>query len=494
MKPPVTLADQDARDAIAHALDDTVVVEAAAGTGKTTELVKRILRILSTGRAQVNNIVAVTFTEKAAGELKLRLREALDRERSGATDREEPAGATTVKERLDEALASLEEAHVSTIHGFCAELLRERPVEARVDPLFAVLTEGQSVRLFDEAFGAWIQAQLADPPEGIRRALRRSVWSGMNRAAREDGPIDRVRRAAWELAQWRDFRAPWERPPFDRATAITRLLAELHDFAALTAKPSYAKDNLYLDTAPARHLSHEIALHQSFGHVDHDGWEARLVDLSRDRQFAKARHGRGPGYGGGVSRGAVLAAYDSLRAALDLFRMEADADLAAALQQELQGAIERYDELKTRAGALDFLDLLLKARDLVKEDAGVRHGFQRRFTHIFVDEFQDTDPLQAELLLLLAASDPAETDWRRVIPVPGRLFIVGDPKQSIYRFRRADVGIYREVCDRLEQCGARVERLTTSFRSVPRLQACVNAAFAPVMTGDAVTLQASYVP
>ena len=481
------IADQAARDVIANALDDTVVVEAAAGTGKTTELVNRILRVLSTGRAEVGNLVAVTFTEKAAGELKLRLREALERERSATTDGD-------VKDRLDEALARLEEAHVSTIHGFCAELLRERPVEARVDPLFAVLTEAQSERLFDEAFGGWIQAQLADPPEGIRRALRRSVWAGFNRTAREDGPIDRVRRAAWELAQWRDFTSPWTRRPFDRDGEVSRLIAELHQFAALTDGASYAKDNLFVDTAAARHLSQEIALHQSFNHHDPDGWEARLVDLSRDRNFSKARHGRGPTYKSGVPRAAILSALEALQAHLDGFRLDADADLAALLQHELAGAVARYEALKARAGALDFLDLLLKARDLLTGDASVRRGFQERFTHIFVDEFQDTDPLQAEILLLLAAADPAETDWRKVMPVPGRLFIVGDPKQSIYRFRRADVEIYRTVCARLEQCGAQSVTLTTSFRSVPRIQAVVNAAFAPIMTGDSITLQADYVP
>jgi ATP-dependent helicase/nuclease subunit A len=485
------IADQAARDVIANALDDTVVVEAAAGTGKTTELVKRILRVLATGGAtggaKVRNVVAVTFTEKAAGELKLRLREALERERSGTAD-------AHVKARLDKALARLEEAHVSTIHGFCAELLRERPVEARVDPLFAVLTEAQSERLFDEAFGGWIQAQLADPPEGIRRALRRSVWSGFNRTAREDGPIDRVRRAAWELAQWRDFTSPWTRRPFDRDGEVARLIGELHQFAALTEGASYAKDNLYVDTAAARHLSQEIALHQSFNHHDPDGWEARLADLSRDRNFSKARHGRGPTYKAGVPRAAIISALEALQAHLDGFRLDADADLAALLQQELAGAVARYETLKARAGALDFLDLLLKARDLLTGDASVRRGFQKRFTHIFVDEFQDTDPLQAEILLLLAAADPAETDWRKVIPVPGRLFIVGDPKQSIYRFRRADVEIYRTVCARLEQCGAKSVKLTTSFRSVPRIQAVVNAAFAPIMTGDPITLQADYVP
>jgi ATP-dependent exoDNAse (exonuclease V) beta subunit len=195
-----------------------------------------------------------------------------------------------------------------------------------------------------------------------------------------------------------------------------------------------------------------------------------------------------------VTRQRVLDAYEALRVRLEQFRLDADADLAALLQGELAGAIAAYEDVKARTGALDFLDLLLKARDLVRDDASVRAGFQRRFTHIFVDEFQDTDPLQAELLLLLAAVDPAATDWRTVVPVPGRLFIVGDPKQSIYRFRRADVNIYRDVCARLVAAGARRVTLTTSFRGVPEIQAVVNAAFAPVMTGDRATLQADYVP
>jgi ATP-dependent exoDNAse (exonuclease V) beta subunit len=482
---PHVLADAAARAAIANDLDRTLVVEAAAGTGKTTELVKRIVRVLATRRARVDGIVAVTFTEKAAGELKLRLREALDLARNDAPEAERDA--------LTDALQSLEEAHVSTIHGFCAELLRERPVEARVDPLFSVLTEPQAERLFAQAFGTWIQTQLREPPEGVRRALRRSIWQGFGAAVREDTPIDRLKRAAWDLAEWRDFTAPWTRRPFDREGDIDRLIEELHAFAALTEQPSYAKDTLFLDTDVARRLSAEIAIQQDAA-ADYDGWEARLVDLSRDRNFSRVRHGRGPGYKSGVSRQRVIDAYDAFKPKLDQFRLDADADLAAALQQELTGAIEGYEALKARAGALDFLDLLLKARDLVAGNAGVRRGFQSRFTHIFVDEFQDTDPLQAEILLLLSSADAEESDWRRATPVPGRLFIVGDPKQSIYRFRRADVGVYRDVCERLVARGAIPVRLTTSFRSVPQIQACVNAAFAPIMTGDAATLQADYVP
>jgi len=295
------LEDAKAREIIAAALDETVVVEAAAGTGKTTELVGRIVRILRRAKATVDNVVAVTFTEKAAGELKLRLREALDAARDDADGDE--------REALNDALRSLEEAHVSTIHGFCAELLRERPVEARVDPLFVVLTEPQAQRLFDRAFVGWIQGQLEDPPEGIRRALRRTIWQGSGDAGREDTPIDRLRRAAWDLAEWRDFAAPWTRRDFDRVAAIEAIVEALQAFAATSDGPSYAKDPLFLDTAAARHLAAEIAVQREADRLsagdaaDYDGWEARLVDLSRDRGFSRVRHGRGPGYKPGVKIG-----------------------------------------------------------------------------------------------------------------------------------------------------------------------------------------------
>jgi len=191
------LRDRDDRRLIREGLDDTVIVEAAAGTGKTTELVARILNVLARGRARIDQVVAVTFTEKAAGELKLRIRKELESARQRAS-------AADVQAKLTDAIARLEEAHVSTIHGFCADLLRERPVEAGIDPLFEVLTEASSGRIFDEAFHGWLHHKLEDPPEGVRRALRRSVWSRDGRD-NDDGPVDRLRRAGRELAEWRDF-------------------------------------------------------------------------------------------------------------------------------------------------------------------------------------------------------------------------------------------------------------------------------------------------
>ncbi|HEX7798155.1 MAG TPA: UvrD-helicase domain-containing protein [Vicinamibacterales bacterium] len=479
--------DQSARRTIVDDLDDTLVVEAAAGTGKTTELVNRILRVLETGRARMTQIVAVTFTEKAAGELKLRLRERLEQDRAKAGQDDD------VRKRFEDALEYLEEAHVNTIHGFCAELLRERPVEAAVDPLFVVLTEPQADRLYDRAFGRWLQTTLQDPPEGVRRALRRTSAPSFG-GGDSGGPVDRLRNAGRTLAEWRDFPKAWKRPPFDRVGEIQRLVAALHKLADLSAHPSFDRDNLFYDLDAVRRLSRQVQLEQQFGFTDVDGWEARLVDLVRDRGFSRTRKGSGYKYGKDVTRTEVLAARDALFADLQQFRKDADADLAAALQQELAGATSNYRELKTAAGALDFTDLLSRTRDLIQRDEAVRRHLQQKFTRIFVDEFQDTDPIQADILLLLAADDPAATDAAAVRPTPGKLFIVGDPKQAIYRFRGTDVGTYWRVAQQIEQRGGRVLQLKRSYRSVPEIQRFVNAAFRDEMVRNELALQADYIP
>jgi ATP-dependent exoDNAse (exonuclease V) beta subunit len=475
-------SDDQARQLIQTAIDQTLIVEAAAGTGKTTELVNRIVRVIAEGRADVREVVAVTFTEKAAGELKLRLRQQLEKDRQAA------GGEAAA--RLTAAIQNLEEAHVSTIHGFCADLLRERPVEAGVDPLFRVLTDGQSERLFTQAFDGWLQRELADPGEGVKRSLRRGSRGFRSGEADEDGPVERLRRAAFDLAEWRDFRGPWTREPFDRPAAAAQLVDLLHACADVSATPSYAGDNLYLDTEPVRRLSRELRS----ATPDMDALEAQLIDLRRNRDFKRARKGSGPTYSKGVPRQPVLAARDALVEALNVFQVRADADLAALLHDELLVCVDEYERLKIREGALDFVDLLLRARDLIRDNAGVRRHFQGRFAAIFVDEFQDTDPLQAELLLLLASSEATETRWEQVVPVPGKLFIVGDPKQSIYRFRRADVDTYLRVCGQLERSGAVRLELRKSFRGVPNIQRVVNQAFAPIMDGNPATLQARYVP
>src|SRR5262249_25395881 len=370
----------------------------------------------------------------------------------------------------------VEGGRVSASEGLCNGLLHERPVEARVDPRFEVLAEQEAEALYRRAFDSWLTEQLEAPAEGLRRALRRRAFDG--------DPIERLRNAGWQLVGWRDFRAPWERRPLDREGAIDGLVARVHGLHARLTTCSRTSDTLYADLWPVRQLSQETMTRERVSGRDHDGLEAALVDLLRQRTVKGPRRGDARNYRGSVTRDDVLAAHEQLLADLRDFARDADADLAALIQPALLETVDRYEQLKERAAALDFVDLLLRARDLVRDCQPGRADLQRRLTHIVVDEFQDTDPLQAEIVLLLAAAEPSVSRWQDVTPAPGKLFLVGDPKQSIYRFRRADVGTYQVVKQQLERRGAASVHLTTSFRAIPAIQHLVNAAFAPGMTHD----------
>ena len=486
MSAPV-YSDAEARRRIREDLDVTLFVEAAAGTGKTTALVSRIVATLRAGRGALDSMVAVTFTEKAAGEMKLRLRAEIERALGETTQGSE------ARANFERALEQLELARIGTIHGFCADLLHERPVEAGVDPLFAVANEDEQRRLLARAFERWFQRTLAAPPEGVRRLLRRRK-QGWN----AEGPRADLESALAKLVDHPDFDTPWERVPFAREAAIDAVMDRLQELAELSARASTPDDWLAKNLANVARRVREIQLREKSSTRDYDGLEAELRDLAGRKAGWHWMGQRRREFAPGITRDAVLALRDAAKEALDRLKEDCDADLAACLHAELRDAVIGYEEEKRRAGCLDFVDLLLRTRDLLVRDAAVRRELQQRTSHFFVDEFQDTDPLQVEILLLLAADDPAETDWHRARPRPGKLFAVGDPKQSIYRFRRADVAIYEEVKERLlaqgPQHGATLLHLTTSFRSPPSLQTAVNAAFQPLMQGAADHSQAHYVP
>jgi ATP-dependent helicase/nuclease subunit A len=477
------LDDRAARQRIRTSLAESLLVEASAGTGKTTELVARIVSVLASGATTIDHIVAVTFTNKAAGELKLRLRQELDRAR-------DTVASTAERTNIENALEHLEEASIGTIHSFCAQILRERPVEAVVDPAFEELSKEQASRIFTRAFRAWFQHKLAQGTPALRRSLVR--------LAARDGwesspPIDQLQFAANKLIEWRDHDAPWRQLPFDRNPQIDQLIQQIKLVAEAASRCKKFTDNLVRSLRPAQALITWIERSQAATRTrDYDTLESLLIKLLRD---LKRDTKKGSGFfAESVPREQVVAAREQLIANLETFRAAADADLAATLRGEMWDLVKSYDEMKRRAGKLDFLDLLILARDLVRGNAEVRHYLQQRFTHIFIDEFQDTDPLQAEILLLLAAADPAQSDWLAATPKPGKLFVVGDPKQSVYKFRRADVVLYREIRDALATRGVGVVQLTTSFRALRPIQHTVNNAFHSEMQDDAEAGQAAYSP
>lgn len=453
MIPAIESGDHKARERIRMSLSESLIVEAAAGTGKTTELVRRILNTLKSGLTTIDRIVAVTFTNKAAGELKLRLRQGLDRARVDASLEE--------RRNLEDALARLEEASIGTIHSFCAQILRERPVEARVDPDFEELTDVESRRLYGQVFRRWMEGKLNEDSPGLRRALARLAAEKNH----DYTPFEQLQNAGWQLIEWRDFPAPWERMPMEREEVIDQLCdaigaLELKRYRADVVEP--VRDMLpWIERRPR----------------DYDMLEALVLRLHKQWRRVEKR---------GVPSAEI-------HKCIGDFRRAAEADLAAQLRSEMWELVALYDDAKRRAGALDFLDLLLLVRNLVRDNGEVRRYLQKRFSHLFIDEFQDTDPLQAEILLLLSADDEAVSDWMSVTPRAGKLFVVGDPKQSIYKFRRADVHLYQSLVEKLETRGVAVVRLSKSYRSGRTIQQCVNAAFHDEMNGDRGAAQADYV-
>ncbi|MBL8293809.1 MAG: UvrD-helicase domain-containing protein [Bryobacterales bacterium] len=450
------IGDAEARDRIRFGLEKSLIVEASAGTGKTTELIHRIVNTLRAGKAQIPGVAAVTFTNKAAGEMKLRLRQELDKARQQAEGEE--------ARFLEDALERLEEAAIGTIHSFCAQILRERPVEACVDPAFRELDEGSAWRIYQRVFRGWIQQKLNEDSPGLRRALCRLAWRPKQQE--DESPMRQLHFAGWQLIEWRDFSAKWERVAFRREEEVDRMVSLMQDAAHRMNK----------GVRPVHEFANAIERAERVRDRDYDTVEALLLRALKELNDKKSR------------------GTEDLVAHLENFRKQADADLAAELRGELWDLVDRYEHAKRQSGMLDFQDLLMMTRDLVRSNAEVRAYLQQRFTHLFVDEFQDTDPLQAEILLLLAADDPNATDWTKARPKDGKLFVVGDPKQSIYKFRRADVVLYQSLKERLAAQGVDVVYLTRSYRSVRPIQHMVNAAFEPLMRGDTESGQAMYAP
>lgn len=455
----VAASDSTARRRIQESLGESLLVEASAGTGKTTELVTRIVNVLAAGLTTIDRVVAVTFTHKAAGELKLRLRQGLDRRRSEIRDPDQ-------SKYLEHALAHLEEAAIGTIHSFCAQILRERPVEARIDPDFEELDEHGARNLYAGVFRRWLQNKLNQESPGLRRALAR--LSVREERDQDYTPMESLEYAGWQLVEWRDFPLAWKRCPFPREEVIDQLVDH---FEAMGKNLSRYRKEV---SEPVQDLLPWIERRPR----DYDVLEGLLLKLHR--AWRKNAKNKKPS--------------EDLFNALDKFRPAMEADLAAQLRAEMWELVDLYDEAKHRSGKLDFGDLLLLVRKLIRDNPIVREFLQRKYTHLFVDEFQDTDPLQAEILLLLAADDASATKWLEVTPVPGKLLLVGDPKQSIYKFRRADVQLYQQLRRNLAERGVGVIQLSRSYRSVPAIQKCVNAAFGSEMNGDQASAQADYVP
>jgi ATP-dependent helicase/nuclease subunit A len=468
-KPP---PDQPARDRIRTDLDTTFLVEAGAGSGKTESLVHRMIALLASGRTTIERLAAVTFTRKAAAELRGRFQVGLEKARAEA--KEGPA-----RERLEAALTGLERSFIGTIHSFCARLLRERPIEAGLDPDFRELEEHED-RVLLEA--CW------DEYQAKARLENAAALRGLEEAGLEPAELGSAFEA---LAEFPDVEpAPGRDAPPDLAEA-RRALEKLIDLAHVLVpreRPEKGRDGL--QSALVRAFRRE----RNIGFADPRRLMETLELFDKDLGLTKNR------WASKEDAERMLAAAerfqeDHVVPALRGWR-EFRHDRALAY---LRPAVAFYAARRRAEARLNFQDQLLLAAELLRENPEVRRYFRRRFHPVLVDEFQDTDPIQAEILFFLAGrGDDAERDWTALEPEPGSLFLVGDPKQSIYRFRRADIDIYNLVKDRIAASGGAVLELSANFRSLGSIADRVNPLFDPSSGGlfprRADTYQAGFMP
>lgn len=462
-RPPDGIGDAEARAMIRDALDHTLLVEASAGTGKTTCMVDRMASLVRTGTATVGRIAAITFTKKAAAELARRFRERLELE--VAT----PAIPDNERQRLAAALDEIDAAVIGTVHSFCGRLLRERPIEAGVDPGFETMDATAEATLRSRAWHEFLDT-----------IARGDVFSGVRSALEDTGIELRDLRSAFEtFVNHADVRR-WPHDPVDPPDIRGLMAGICHEIedqlqGVLVPWNQRAVSDKLMGTLEAvlrayhtRPGDSPTSLFRAAEWLE-GNCPAVVQSLwapDRPRDAQKARKDELEEWWQSIA--------DRLEAPLREWR----AHRYQFVVPLLEAARDHYERVRLDEGMLSFHDLLARTARLLRERPDVRVGFARRYPFLLVDEFQDTDPLQAEILLLLAADDPEATDWRATTIKPGSLFVVGDPKQSIYRFRRADIDTFEFVKDRITASGGEVLHLNTNFRTTPDLVTWVNDQFA----------------
>lgn len=482
-------ADAATRDRIRTDLETNMLVEAGAGSGKTTELVNRMVALVRRG-VPVSRIAAVTFTRKAAGQLTERFREELEKAYRQAVSR----GDLDAPD-LDRALAEIDHGFVGTIHAFCARLLRQNPLAARVDPGFVELGPSEERRVRTEFWSRYVDELHArdDPLLKRLRELGIKVY--------DLGP--RIRRPGEEA-----------RGEVGRGPEAFRDILEDPDVefpATPVALPDFASARKQLDELVTRGCS--LLPPQPLGTKGWDDLQSALrrlrflrqtTDWSRPTEFFAALEELASKpdctYNRWVEKEGTGPVKD-LKKAIDAFMAGPGGEALASWYAHRYPVVlefllplrEAFAEHRRLTGQLTFQDLLTLAADLLRRDAEVRRWAGERYQHLLVDEFQDTDPLQAEICFLLASAPEEGNDWRHVVPRPGALFVVGDPKQSIYRFRRADIQIYNLVRERFAVFGD-VLPLTLNYRSLPAIGAFADAAFKRLFGPAPTEEQAAFAP
>ena len=459
MTDTVTLFDDAQRSQIDSSLDETLFVEAGAGSGKTHSLVKRIISLVSSpSNIPLRNIAAITFTEKAATELKHRIRIQLEELRSNANDEN--------FERFENALNDLDGAAISTVHGFARRILAEFPVEANLPPRFETVDEINSQVAFQYRMEGLLDDLFADEDWAETLLFADAI---------EFKPVQHLTDIAMALNSNWDLLTPFPCPNLptdDFSDLIIRghaMMNQIDDCFGDTAKDSMVK-LLTKVSQLVRSLENAFDATSSLEILHKAVAGSSPLTQKVDRVGSKSNW---------HNIHAVRAEYSEFRTLLQQQHQQfVDAILNRFLSYltdfTLRSAIDRRVN-----GCLEFHDLLVLARNTLRDPlhgADVRSVLHSKYQRLLLDEFQDTDPIQIELAVLIASPPTGDSSlsWQSLSVEPGRLFFVGDPKQSIYRFRRADIGLFLEARNKFT---TEATELSTNFRSVTPIIEWVNSVF-----------------
>ena len=479
----MTVPDLDARGRALTDFTANILVEAAAGTGKTSLMAARVAMMVASG-IEPSKIAAITFTEPAASELEARIRWTIGELRAGKIP---PALSQIVAHPLgDDQLAHIEaaaprldEITATTIHGFCQGIIRSHGLAAGLDPGSRVVDATVADALFDEVLSEWLTDKLRDgaDEDGAIATLAKDDPLGVVERIRELAILRRDHRGA--TAPPPDFSARPDRTFTETVAAFSRW------HAAGAAEPGTADLIDDLDRLAAFYDGClETTDFPSLWRLTQPprigAMRPKSIDLQSPDRTSAWKRILGD-VEGGLRGGEAIAQFEQVAAAYRILIGSIAQGLVHELATRLSEVIGAYDRRKRDAAVLDFDDLLQQARILVCEHPEIRDWLAGRYPHLLVDEFQDTDPLQAEIVFFIAAmKQPAR--WDRADLRPGALFLVGDPKQAIYRFRGADIEAYglakSVIANARNGC---LLAVTANFRSRPEVIEHVNDVFKEVL-------------
>lgn len=470
------IPDRRQRELAETTFDRNVVVIAGAGTGKTTLLVNRLVHLLmrEPDPVPLTRVVALTFTNKAAMEMKVRLRDRLgslaaveatpSRSPDGGTVSVQDVGmryhlsAQAVAARAAAALQDLEKAQIGTLHSFAAHLLRLYPLESGVDPAFQEDDGARFAEHFAAAWDLWIDQELSS------HGARHGLWRGLLRHASLEDLRTFAQALCSELVDPAALRDQVEKATCE--PLVVEWLRDLRQRAQrLLAAYDRPKRRKIEQMVAAAVALFERLMEQGPGVLQ--SWSEDERDLlGKDIGVAV----------GGWAAADFKEAVGIVRAAR--WCLEVDTALFKQALNLLIPFVTDVRQAFVRQGWLSFDGLLARARRLLREHGPIRERIKQDYRAILVDEFQDTDPVQYEIILAVAERLGGQAaDWKAMALEPGKLFIVGDPKQSIYAFRRADIEAFERVVDKIAGDGGVVYTLTTNFRSDAAVLEPVNDLF-----------------